>query len=60
MDETKLTVRVTRSVLENAKRYASEHGTTLTRLVNAHLDRYPEDMMRKVMHYNAARVYHLD
>jgi predicted TIM-barrel fold metal-dependent hydrolase len=29
-------------------------------LVNAHLERYPEDVMRKVMHDNAARVYHLD
>jgi hypothetical protein len=39
MDETKLTVRLSRETLEDAKRYAREHGTTLTRLVVTHLER---------------------
>jgi len=34
MEKTKLTVRVPRDLLEGAKRYASEHDTTLTRLVS--------------------------
>jgi hypothetical protein len=38
MDETKLTVRISRESLEDAKRYAREHGTTLTRLVVTHLE----------------------
>jgi hypothetical protein len=38
MDETKLTVRVSRETLDAAKRYAREHGTTLTRLVVTHLE----------------------
>jgi hypothetical protein len=38
MDETKLTVRVSRETLEAAKQYAREHGTTLTRLVVTHLE----------------------
>jgi len=37
MEKTKLTVRVPRKVLEGAKRYASEHDTTLTRLVSEFL-----------------------
>ena len=37
MDRTKMTVRVPRDLLEGAKRYASEHGTTLTRLVSEFL-----------------------
>jgi hypothetical protein len=39
MDETKLTIRLDRATLENAKRYAREHGTSLTRLVVSHLER---------------------
>ena len=34
MEKTKLTIRVPRDLLEGAKRYASEHDTTLTRLVS--------------------------
>ena len=37
MEKTKLTVRVPRDSLEKAKRYASEHDTTLTRLVSEFL-----------------------
>ena len=37
MEKTKLTVRVPRDLLEEAKRYASEHDTTLTRLVSEFL-----------------------
>lgn len=38
MDETKLTVRIARDTLTEAKRYAREHHTTLTRLVVTHLE----------------------
>ncbi|MCO6449977.1 MAG: hypothetical protein J5I90_04240 [Caldilineales bacterium] len=34
---TKLTVRVPKDLLEGAKRYASEHETTVTRLISAYL-----------------------
>lgn len=37
MEETKLTIRVRRDLLEGAKRYARENGTTLTRLVSEYL-----------------------
>ena len=39
MNETKMTVRVPRDLLENAKRYARQHDTTLTRLVSNYLGR---------------------
>ena len=39
MSETKMTVRVPRDLLENAKRYAQQHDTTLTRLVSNYLRR---------------------
>jgi hypothetical protein len=39
MDETKLTIRIDRATLERAKRYARQHGTSLTRLVTSHLER---------------------
>jgi Family of unknown function (DUF6364) len=39
MEETKLTVRVSRARLENAKRYAREHDTTVTSLIDAYLAR---------------------
>jgi len=42
MDETKLTVRVPRDLLENVKRYAAEHHTTLTDLIEAYLRRIPD------------------
>jgi hypothetical protein len=35
--DTKLTVRVPRKLLENAKRYARENDTTLTQLISAYL-----------------------
>jgi hypothetical protein len=41
MDETKLTVRISRETLEAARRYARDHGTTLTRLVVTHLEQLP-------------------
>jgi len=37
MEKTKLTVRVERKLLENAKHYAAEHNTTLTDLINTYL-----------------------
>ena len=37
MERTKMTVRVPRDLLEGAKKYASEHDTTLTRLVSEFL-----------------------
>lgn len=43
MQETKLTVRVPRELLENAKRYASRNHTTLTHLIEAYLQRLPVD-----------------
>ena len=41
--DTKLTVRVQRHLLENAKRYASAHHTTLTELISAYLRRIPTE-----------------
>ena len=41
MKETKLTVRVPRELLENAKRYAAENDTTLTNLIEAYLQHIP-------------------
>jgi len=41
MPETKLTVRVPRDLLENAKRYAAQNNTTLTNLIVAYLRRIP-------------------
>ena len=37
MEKTKLTIRLTRDLLEGAKRYAREHNTSLTRLVSGYL-----------------------
>jgi hypothetical protein len=39
METTKLTIRVSRDVLEGAKRYARTNQTTLTRLVSEYLRR---------------------
>jgi hypothetical protein len=36
-----MTVRVPRELLENVKRYAAEHNTTLTGLIEAYLGRIP-------------------
>lgn len=41
MEETKLTVRVPRVLLENVKRYAAENNTTLTALIEAYLRHIP-------------------
>jgi len=43
MPETKLTVRIPRDLLENARRYASQNHTTLTDLIKAYLQRLPVD-----------------
>jgi hypothetical protein len=40
--ETKLTVRVPRRILENAKRYARENNTTLTELISTYLQQIPD------------------
>jgi len=37
MEDTKLTVRVPRQVLEDAKRYARDNNTTVTRLISQYL-----------------------
>ena len=39
MERTKLTIRVSRDLLDGAKRYAKVHNTTLTRLVSEYLRR---------------------
>jgi hypothetical protein len=41
MQETKLTVRVPRDLLENIKRYAAQNNTTITDLIEAYLRRIP-------------------
>ncbi len=41
MQNTKLTVRVSRDLLENVKRYAQQNNTTLTALIEAYLRRIP-------------------
>jgi hypothetical protein len=41
MQNTKLTVRVPRDLLENIKRYAHENNTTMTALIEAYLRRIP-------------------
>ena len=41
MQETKLTVRIPRDLLENIKRYAARNNTTLTNLIEAYLRRIP-------------------
>lgn len=39
--DTKLTVRVPRKLLENAKLYAKANNTTLTELISVYLERIP-------------------
>jgi hypothetical protein len=41
MEDTKLTVRISRDIIENAKRYAAENNTTLTKLIEAYLSSIP-------------------
>lgn len=45
MQETKLTVRVPRELLENIKRYAAQNNTTLTALIEAYLRHIPAQEM---------------
>jgi hypothetical protein len=44
MQETKLTIRVPRELLENAKRYARRQNTTVTNLISEYLRRVPASM----------------
>jgi hypothetical protein len=41
MEKAKLTVRVPRDLVENAKRYAAENHTTLTNLIETYLRQLP-------------------
>jgi len=43
MEQSKLTVRVSRELLENVKRYAAKNNTTLTNLIEAYLQSLPID-----------------
>ncbi len=47
MQETKLTVRVPRDLLENVKRFAAQHNTTLTDLIEAYLRQIPDQTSLK-------------
>ena len=44
MQETKLTVRLPRELLENAKRYARKQNTTVTNLISEYLRRMPASL----------------
>ena len=41
MQETKLTIRLPRKLLENAKRYARQQNTTLTQMISEYLYHIP-------------------
>lgn len=41
MQETKLTIRLSRELLENAKLYARKQNTTVTNLISEYLRRMP-------------------
>jgi hypothetical protein len=41
MQETKLTIRLPRILLDNVKLYARQHNTTLTNLISEYLRRIP-------------------
>ena len=41
MHDTKLTIRISRDLLENAKDFAKQNNTTLTNLIEAYLCRIP-------------------
>ncbi len=47
MENTKLTIRVTKSRLVKAKAFAKENNTTLTRLVDEFLGQLPEQKGHK-------------
>ena len=42
MNETKLTVRVPRKLIEKVKRYAAQNQTTVTDLIEGYLETLPE------------------
>ena len=42
--KAKLTVRVLRDLLDNAKRYASTHNTTVTELIAQYFRRFPAEV----------------
>lgn len=44
MQETKLTIRLPRELLENAKLYARKQNTTVTNLISEYLRRVPASM----------------
>ena len=44
MQETKLTIRLPRELLDNAKKYARKQNTTLTNLIGEYLRRMPASM----------------
>ena len=44
MQETKLTVRLPRELLENAKRYARKQNTTVTNMISEYLRRMPASL----------------
>jgi len=44
MKDTKMTVRVSRDLLENAKEYAAKNHTTLTDLIEAYLRNIPNQI----------------
>ena len=44
MQETRLTVRLPRELLENAKRYARKQNTTVTNLIGEYLRRMPASL----------------
>lgn len=39
MEQPKLTIRISKELLDKARRYARAHNTTLTRLISAYLAR---------------------
>ena len=45
MNQTRLTVRVPRDLLENLKIYAARNNTTLTDLIGAYLRRIPDQQI---------------
>ena len=44
MQQTKLTIRLSRELLENAKLYARKQNTTVTNLISEYLRRMPASM----------------
>jgi len=53
--DTKLTVRVPRHLLANAKRYARAHQTTLTALISAYLQHIPSESLEVLDHAPVVR-----